>query len=49
MNKKIKFYNYMEDSKICEGKLEKDSIFSGGYKIIYKNLIVAINHVKLVK
>tara|TARA_R110002126_G_scaffold87449_1_gene210464 strand:- start:254 stop:412 length:159 start_codon:yes stop_codon:yes gene_type:complete len=49
VNKKIKFYNYQEDNKICEGILKEDPMFGGGYKIIYKNMIVAINHVKIVK
>ena len=38
MIKKVKFYNYHEDNKICEGFLEKDPMFAGGYKIKYKKL-----------
>jgi len=48
MSKKIKFYNYQENNKICEGILEEDQMFAGGYKIIYENMIVAINHIKIV-
>jgi len=47
--KKIKFYNYHEENKICEGTLEKDKMFCGGYKVIYKNMILSVNSVKLVK
>ena len=49
MIKKVKFYNYHEDNKICEGVLEKDPMFAGGYKIKYKNMIVAINHIKILE
>ena len=47
--KKVKFYNSFDDDKICEGILEKDSMFIGGYKITYKNTIIGIKLVKLVK
>ena len=47
MTKKIKFYNYHEDNKICEGILEEDSMFVGGYKVIYKNMIFAIGSIKI--
>ena len=47
--KKVKFYNSFEGDKICEGVLEKDSHFMGGYKITYKNPIIAIKLVKLIK
>tara|TARA_R100000734_G_C3297281_1_gene88307 strand:+ start:127 stop:291 length:165 start_codon:yes stop_codon:yes gene_type:complete len=47
--KKVKFYNYLEGDKICEGILEEDSMFIGGYKITYKNMIVGIKLVKLVE
>jgi hypothetical protein len=49
MTKKVKFYNYHEDNKICEGVLEEDSMFAGGYKVIYKNMIFAIGSIKIVK
>ena len=48
-DKKVKFYNSFEDGKICEGILEEDPMFIGGYKITYKNMIVGIKLVKLVK
>ena len=47
--KKVKFYNSFDGDKICEGILKKDSMFIGGYKITYKNMIVGIKLVKLVK
>jgi len=49
MKKKVKFYNYHEDNKICEGVLEEDSMFAGGYKVIYKNMIFSIGSIKIVK
>ena len=49
MSKKIKFYNSQEKNKICEGILEEDSMFVGGYKVIYKNRIISIGSVKIVK
>ena len=47
--KKVKFYNSFEGDKICEGILEEDPMFIGGYKITYKNMIVGIKLAKLVK
>ena len=49
MTKKVKFYNYHENNKICEGVLEEDPMFAGGYKVIYKNMILSINSIKIVK
>lgn len=49
MKKRIKFYNHHEDNKICEGVLEKDSMFAGGYKVTYKNMILSIGSLKIVK
>ena len=36
--KKVKFYNSFEGDKICEGILEEDPMFIGGYKITYKEI-----------
>jgi len=47
--KKVKFYNSFDGDKICEGTLEEDPMFIGGYKITYKNMIIGIKLVKLVK
>jgi hypothetical protein len=49
MSKKVKFYNYREGNKICEGVLEEDSMFVDGYKVIYKNRIISNGIVKIVK
>lgn len=49
MSKKIKFYNFCENDEICEGILEEDIHFKGGYKIVYKNMILSIKIVKLVE
>lgn len=49
MAKKIKFYNYHEGNKICEGIMKKDPMFCGGYKIEYKNMVLSIEHVKIVE
>jgi len=49
MSKKVKFYNYHEGNKICEGVLEEDKMFAGGYKVTYKNMIFSINSLNLVK
>ena len=40
MKKRVKFYNHHEKNKICEGVLKKDPMFAGGYKVIYKNMIL---------
>ena len=47
--KKVKFYNSSEGGKICEGILEEDSQFVGGYKVTYQNQIISIKHIKLIK
>ena len=47
--KRVKFYNSFDGDKICEGILEKDSQFMGGYKVTYENQIIAIKYIKLVK
>lgn len=49
MTKKIKFYNTHEDNKICEGVLEEDPMFAGGYKVIYKNMVLSIGSIKIVE
>ena len=49
MTKRIKIYNGYENNKICEGFLEKDPMFDGGYKVVYKNMILSINSIKIVK
>lgn len=49
MRKKIKFYNHHENNKICEGILEKDPMFAGGYKVTYKNAILSIKILKIVE
>ena len=49
VNKRIKFINPNEDNLVCEGILKKDKYFGGGYKIIYKIHIMAINFVKVIE
>jgi hypothetical protein len=49
MKQKIKFYDFHENNKICDGFLEKDKMFFGGYKVIYKNKITSIGILKIVK
>ena len=49
MKKRVKFYNHHEKNKICEGVLKKDPMFAGGYKVVYKNMILSIEQVKLVE
>lgn len=49
MKKRIRFYNPHEDNKICEGVLEKDPMFAGGYKVTYQNTVTAIKFLKVVE
>lgn len=49
MVKKIKFYNFHEGDKICEGILEDDPLFWGGKKVLYQNMVLSINLVKKIE
>jgi hypothetical protein len=49
MAKRIRFYNGYENNKICEGFLEKDPMFEGGYKVVYKNMSLSITSIKILK